>query len=130
MKEAPGNASLAPVGFDEFALADKLSRPVTVVAQDPAAIGAAAAELLFARIGGDTSPPRELILRTRLIEWGPGRDPGGRACQVTGSPHRATASFDRFSAESPCDIAKLLKFACRQGLTAADAARRIKMNTR
>lgn len=69
------HASLALVGFDEFALADKLSPPITVVAQDPAAIGAAAADLLFARIGGDTSPPREIILRTRLIERGSGEIP-------------------------------------------------------
>jgi LacI family transcriptional regulator len=66
------HASLALVGFDEFALADKLSPPVTLVAQDPAAIGAAAAQLLFARIAGDVSPPRELILRTRFIARGSG----------------------------------------------------------
>jgi LacI family transcriptional regulator len=64
------NGKLALVGFDDFALADKLTPPITVVAQDPAAIGAAAAQLLFARIGGDTSPPRELILRTRFIARG------------------------------------------------------------
>lgn len=66
------HASLALVGFDEFALADKLSPPISVVAQDPAAIGAAAAQLLFARISGDVSPPRELILRTRLVARGSG----------------------------------------------------------
>jgi LacI family transcriptional regulator, galactose operon repressor len=66
------HASVALVGFDEFALADKLSPPITLVAQDPAAIGAAAAQLLFARIGGDTSPPRELILRTRFVTRGSG----------------------------------------------------------
>jgi len=55
------------VGFDDFALADKLSPPVTVLAQDPAAIGATAAQLLFSRISGDTSPPREVVLATRLV---------------------------------------------------------------
>jgi LacI family transcriptional regulator len=64
--------SVALVGFDEFALADKLSPPVTVVAQDPAAIGATAAQLLFGRIAGDTSPPREVILLTRLVVRGSG----------------------------------------------------------
>jgi LacI family transcriptional regulator len=49
----------ALVGFDDFALADKLALPVSVVLQDPAAIGATAAQLLFSRIGGDTSPARE-----------------------------------------------------------------------
>ena len=34
-----GVARVALVGFDQFALADKLTPPVTVVARDPAAIG-------------------------------------------------------------------------------------------
>ena len=63
---------VALVGFDEFALADKLTPPVTVVAQDPATIGATAAQLLFGRIAGDTSPPREVVLLTRLIVRGSG----------------------------------------------------------
>ena len=63
---------VALVGFDEFALADKLDPPVTVVAQDPAALGAACAQLLFARIAGDASPPREVILLTRLVVRGSG----------------------------------------------------------
>jgi DNA-binding LacI/PurR family transcriptional regulator len=70
-----GRAAVSPValvGFDEFALADKLNPPVTVVAQDPAAIGATAAQLLFARIGGDTSPARQVVLLTRLIARGSG----------------------------------------------------------
>jgi DNA-binding LacI/PurR family transcriptional regulator len=66
---------IALVGFDEFALADKLTPPVTVVAQDPAALGATAAQLLFARIAGDTSPIREVILKTRLVIRGSGEIP-------------------------------------------------------
>lgn len=66
---------VALIGFDEFALADKLSPPVTVVAQDPATLGATAAQLLFARISGDTSPPREVILMTRLVIRGSGEVP-------------------------------------------------------
>jgi LacI family transcriptional regulator len=69
------SASFALVGFDDFALADKLTPPVSVVTQDPAAMGAAAAELLFARIGGDSSPPRELILSTRMVARGSGELP-------------------------------------------------------
>jgi DNA-binding LacI/PurR family transcriptional regulator len=61
------HARLALVGFDEFALADKLTPPITLVAQDPDVIGATAAERLFSRINGDVSPPRELVLRTRFI---------------------------------------------------------------
>jgi DNA-binding LacI/PurR family transcriptional regulator len=64
--------SIALVGFDEFELADKLTPRVTVVSQDPAAIGATAAQLLFARIGGDTSPPRDVVMLTRLVARGSG----------------------------------------------------------
>ncbi|MGH3260822.1 MAG: LacI family DNA-binding transcriptional regulator [Trebonia sp.] len=64
--------SVALVGFDEFALAGKLDPPVTVVAQDPAALGAACAQLLFTRIDGDTSPPRTVMLLTRLVVRGSG----------------------------------------------------------
>lgn len=63
---------IAVVGFDDFILADRLVPAVTVVAQDPAALGATAAQLLFSRISGDTSPPREVVLSTRLIERGSG----------------------------------------------------------
>jgi DNA-binding LacI/PurR family transcriptional regulator len=63
---------VALVGFDEFALADKLSPPVTVVAQDPTTIGATSAQLLFGRIAGDTSPAREVMLLTRLVIRGSG----------------------------------------------------------
>ncbi|MGH3277894.1 MAG: LacI family DNA-binding transcriptional regulator [Trebonia sp.] len=69
---ADAAGSLALVGFDEFAFADKLDPPVTVVAQDPAALGATCAQLLFARIEGDTSPPRTVMLRTRLVARGSG----------------------------------------------------------
>lgn len=58
---------LAHVAFDEFELSDLVKRPLTVVAQDPAAMGAAAAGLLFDRLSGDTSPVRTVTLPTRLI---------------------------------------------------------------
>lgn len=75
-----GTAAL--VGFDDFALADKLTPPVSVVTQDPAAMGAAAAELLFARIAGDVSPPRELILSTRMVARGSGEVPAPAAVAI------------------------------------------------
>jgi DNA-binding LacI/PurR family transcriptional regulator len=68
----PATPAVALVGFDEFAFADKLSPPVSVVAQDPAQLGATAAQLLFARIAGDTSPPKEVMLMTRLVLRGSG----------------------------------------------------------
>jgi DNA-binding LacI/PurR family transcriptional regulator len=69
---ATGGEDVALIGFDEFALADKLDPPVTVVAQDPVAIGATAAQLLFSRIDGDTSPPRQVVLLTHLVPRGSG----------------------------------------------------------
>jgi LacI family transcriptional regulator len=65
--KASGGTPPALIGFDDFELADLLTPTVTVVAQDPAKIGRAAAELLFARMSGDASPPRRVVLPTRLI---------------------------------------------------------------
>jgi LacI family transcriptional regulator len=66
---------VALLGFDDFLLADLLDPPVTVVAQDPEAIGAWAAEQLFRRIDGDTSPWRTEVVPTRLIARGSGEVP-------------------------------------------------------
>ncbi|WP_035851449.1 substrate-binding domain-containing protein [Kitasatospora azatica] len=49
-----------------------MTPPVTVIAQDPVAIGTTAAHLLFARIHGDTSPPRTIVMPTTLIPRGSG----------------------------------------------------------
>jgi LacI family transcriptional regulator len=62
----------ALVGFDDFELADLLDPPVTVVSLDPAELGRAAAELLFARLDGDREPPRRIVLPARLIARGSG----------------------------------------------------------
>jgi LacI family transcriptional regulator len=62
----------ALVGFDDFELADLLDPPVTVVSLDPAELGKAAAELLFARLDGDREPPRRIVLPARLTARGSG----------------------------------------------------------
>jgi LacI family transcriptional regulator len=62
----------ALVGFDDFELADLLDPPVSVIALDPAVLGKAAAELLFARLEGDLSPPRRIVMPVRLIPRGSG----------------------------------------------------------
>lgn len=62
----------ALVGFDDFELADLLDPPVTVVSLDPAELGKAAAELLFARLDGDREPPRRIVLPVRLTPRGSG----------------------------------------------------------
>jgi len=63
---------LAIVGFDDVELGDLLDPGLTVVAQDPAALGAAAARLLFERIGGTTGHPQTITLATRLVPRGSG----------------------------------------------------------
>jgi LacI family transcriptional regulator len=67
--------TVAVVGFDDFPMADLLSPGVTVVAQDPTAIGRTAATLLFNRIAGDTSPPATHVVPTTLIRRGSGEIP-------------------------------------------------------
>ena len=66
---------VALVGFDDFYLADVLDPPVTVVAQDPATIGRRAAELLFGRFDGDTSPFTTEVVPSRLVVRGSGEIP-------------------------------------------------------
>jgi LacI family transcriptional regulator len=66
---------VALVGFDDFPLADLVRPGVTVIAQDPAAIGRIAATVLFNRIAGDTSPPATHVVPTRLIRRGSGEIP-------------------------------------------------------
>lgn len=62
----------ALVGFDDVELADLLVPGITVVAQDPAAVGRTAAELMFRRLDGDTSPAQRIELTTTLIPRGSG----------------------------------------------------------
>jgi LacI family transcriptional regulator len=70
---------VALVGFDDFLLADLLSPAVTVVAQDPAAIGRRAAALLFARMAGDPAPAGLHVVPTVLVRRDSGHiAPGAR----------------------------------------------------
>jgi LacI family transcriptional regulator len=66
------NHQVALVGFDDVELADTLDPPVTVVAQDPAALGRHAAELLFSRLDGHDGPSRHIVVPTPLIVRGSG----------------------------------------------------------
>jgi LacI family transcriptional regulator len=67
--------SIAVVGFDDFPTADLLSPGVTVVAQDPAAMGRLAASLLFRRIAGEAGPPATHVIPTSLLRRGSGEIP-------------------------------------------------------
>jgi hypothetical protein len=85
---------VAIVGFDDLPLAERLSPPPTVVSQDPVALGATAANLLFARIGGDRSAPRSVgaalggaahpVRGARLRR---SNDLGRRWCRPAGDPN-------------------------------------------
>lgn len=70
--------SVALVGFDDFQLADLLVPGVTVVAQNPGAIGRIAAELLFAQITGEAATPIVRLVPTDLIRRGSGEIPPPR----------------------------------------------------
>ena len=60
------------MGFDDILLADLLDPGITVMAQDPAAMGRTAAQLLFRRLDGDRTPTVHHVIPTRLIERGSG----------------------------------------------------------
>jgi LacI family transcriptional regulator, galactose operon repressor len=66
---------VAVVGFDDVLLADLLQPPVSVIAQAPAELGRAAAQLLFQRLEGNDSPPRHVVVPTRLVARGSGEIP-------------------------------------------------------
>jgi LacI family transcriptional regulator len=63
---------VALVGFDDIPLGDLLDPPVTVIAQDPPALGRTAARLLLARLDGDGGPAQHVVVPTRLVARGSG----------------------------------------------------------
>jgi LacI family transcriptional regulator len=72
------SASVALVGFDDFPLADVLEPPLTVIRQNVGRIGTEVAKSLFARIDGDDSPPRHVVLEPELVVRGSGEVAAGR----------------------------------------------------
>ncbi|GAA3204195.1 LacI family DNA-binding transcriptional regulator [Nonomuraea helvata] len=73
-----GRKDVALVGFDDLPLAECLDPPLTVVAQDPARMGAEAAELVLSRLDGDRSKARRTLVPTRLVVRGSGELPAPR----------------------------------------------------
>jgi LacI family transcriptional regulator len=67
-----GRTDVAVVSFGDFDLATAVSPAVTVVDQDPTPIAAAAADLLLARMSGDRSAPRRVVLPVPLVARGSG----------------------------------------------------------
>ena len=67
--------AIALIGFDDIPLADLVDPAISVVAQDPQGIGQVAAELLFRRLDGDTSPTVHHVMPVELIARGSGEFP-------------------------------------------------------
>jgi|tagenome__1003787_1003787.scaffolds.fasta_scaffold20950300_1 LacI family transcriptional regulator len=63
---------IALIGLDDISLGDVLDPPITVMAQDPTAIGTLAAERLFAQLDGDRSAVSARIVPATLIVRGSG----------------------------------------------------------
>ncbi len=72
LRAARAQREVALVGFDDVLLADMLEPAITVVAQDPRAIGTLAAQILFLRMDGDAAPTALHVVPTRLIKRGSG----------------------------------------------------------
>jgi LacI family transcriptional regulator len=60
------------VGFDDFAMANLLDPAVTVMAQDPRAIGRLAATLVNERLANPNSPVSVHVVPSVLISRGSG----------------------------------------------------------
>jgi LacI family transcriptional regulator len=63
---------IALIGFDDIVLADLVRPAITVMAQDPRQLGTLAAERLFARLDGDTSPVQTIVVAAKLVTRGSG----------------------------------------------------------
>jgi LacI family transcriptional regulator len=72
LRRAGLHTKVALVGFDDILLADLLVPGITVIAQDPGAIGRTAAEVMFRRLDGDHSPFQQHIVVTKIITRGSG----------------------------------------------------------
>lgn len=69
---------IALVGIDDVPMADAVEPRITVVSQDPVALGRVAGEVLFARLDGEDDPPRRVIVPTEFVVRGSGEiRPGG-----------------------------------------------------
>jgi LacI family transcriptional regulator len=72
LREQGRQRQIALVGFDDVILGDLVEPGITVVAQDPYALGRHAGELLFARLEGLYSEPELIVVPTQLVPRGSG----------------------------------------------------------
>jgi len=67
---------IAVVGFDDLDLAEAVDPPLTVIEQDPRAIGRLAAEQVFARLADGQAAIKDIVVPVQLIPRGSGEIPG------------------------------------------------------
>jgi LacI family transcriptional regulator len=72
LRRARREREIALIGFDDVPLADMIDPAITVVAQDPQALGRTAAGQLFRRLDGDVGPAVNLVIPVTLISRGSG----------------------------------------------------------
>jgi LacI family transcriptional regulator len=72
LRAAGMERQIALIGFDDVSLADMVDPAISVVAQNPHGLGRTAAQLLFRRLDGETSPPVHEVLPVELISRGSG----------------------------------------------------------
>jgi LacI family transcriptional regulator len=78
LRERGLQADVAVVGFDDVTLADMIEPGITVVRQDPYALGRQAAELVFSRLSGSQGKSRLVVIPSQLVARGSGEiAPGG-----------------------------------------------------
>jgi LacI family transcriptional regulator len=72
LRQARREREVALIGFDDIPLADMLDPAISVVAQDPQAIGRVAADQLFRRLDGDAGDAVHQVIPVTLIARGSG----------------------------------------------------------
>jgi len=72
LRYARREREIALIGFDDIPLADMLDPAISVVAQDPQAIGRVAADQLFRRLDGDAADAVHQVIPVTLIARGSG----------------------------------------------------------
>ena len=77
LSELDARRTIAHVGFDDLQLSELLDPGLTVIAQNPHALGRLAAERIFARLDGDDGAYSHHVLPTTLIPRGSGELPPG-----------------------------------------------------
>lgn len=70
LASAGSSRRVAVLGFGVFEPAEYLAPDLTVMSYDPAEVGRAAAEMLFARLGGYNGPSRRVYVEATLVTRG------------------------------------------------------------